>query len=61
MTNRAIDFMNENKDDQWMLHLSFIKPHWPYIAPSPYHNMYSPKQFYEVVRDEKEKNIQHEV
>ena len=61
MTNRAIDFMNENKDDQWMLHLSFIKPHWPYIAPSPYHNMYSPNQFYEVVRDEKEKNIQHEV
>ena len=61
MTNRAIDFMNENKDDQWMLHLSFIKPHWPYIAPSPYHNMYSPNQFYKVVRDEKEKNIQHEV
>ena len=61
MTNRAIDFMNENKDDQWMLHLSFIKPHWPYIAPSPYHNMYSPNQFYEVIRDEKEKNIKHEV
>ena len=61
MTNRAIDFMNENKDDQWMLHLSFIKPHWPYIAPSPYHNMYSPNQFYEVVREDKENQIQHEV
>ena len=21
----------------WCLHLSYIKPHWPYIAPAPYH------------------------
>ena len=61
MTNRAIDFMKENTNEQWMLHLSYIKPHWPYIAPAPYHNMYSPNQFYEVKRKEKEKNIEHEV
>jgi len=24
----------------WCLHLSYIKPHWPYIAPAPYHAMY---------------------
>ena len=36
MTNRAIDFMKENTNEQWMLHLSYIKPHWPYIAPAPY-------------------------
>ncbi|WP_372742271.1 sulfatase-like hydrolase/transferase [Neptunomonas sp.] len=40
-TNRAIDFIRETKDEPWCLHLSYIKPHWPYIAPAPYHNMYS--------------------
>ena len=24
----------------WCLHLSYIKPHWPYIAPAPYNDMY---------------------
>ncbi len=24
-----------------MLHLSYIKPHWPYVAPAPYHAMYT--------------------
>jgi len=40
-TNRAIDFINDCPDQPWCLHLSYIKPHWPYIAPAPYHNMYS--------------------
>jgi len=29
MTNRAIDFVKENNEKSWFLHLSFIKPHWP--------------------------------
>lgn len=41
MTNRAMEFIKECGDDQtWTLHLSYIKPHWPYIAPAPYHAMY---------------------
>ena len=24
-----------------MLHLSYVKPHWPYMAPAPYHARYS--------------------
>jgi len=40
MTDRAIDFMTEMGDDPWLLHLSYIKPHWPYMAPAPYHDMY---------------------
>jgi hypothetical protein len=27
-----------------MCHLSYIKPHWPYIVPAPYHDMYGPNQ-----------------
>ena len=45
MTNRAMEFIEESSDKPWFLHLSYIKPHWPYIAPSPYHNMFSQNQF----------------
>ena len=40
MTRRGIDFMREAGDEPWCLHLSYIKPHWPYIAPAPYNDMY---------------------
>lgn len=45
MTRRAMQFMREAKADgrPWCLHLSYIKPHWPYIVPAPYHDMYSPQ------------------
>ena len=55
MTNRAMDFI-ESSDKPWFLHLSFIKkPHWPYIAPAPYHNMFSQNQFNQVQRSDKQK------
>ncbi len=41
MTNRAIDFMRSAGESPWCLHLSYIKPHWPYVAPAPYHNTYA--------------------
>ena len=42
MTRRAMQFMAEAKAEgrPWCLHLSYIKPHWPYIVPAPYHAMY---------------------
>lgn len=39
-TDRAIDFIDEQGEQPWCLHLSYIKPHWPYIAPAPYHALY---------------------
>ncbi|MBL8382913.1 MAG: sulfatase-like hydrolase/transferase [Burkholderiales bacterium] len=39
-TDRAIEFIREQGDAPWCLHLSYIKPHWPYVAPSPYNAMY---------------------
>jgi len=61
MTNRAMEFIEESSNNPWFLHLSYIKPHWPYIAPAPYHNMYSQNQFYPVQRSDSEKNINHPV
>ncbi len=41
MTNRAIDYIKKAGDERWCIHLSYIKPHWPYVAPAPYHRLYS--------------------
>ena len=42
MTRRAIEFLSEDDGKSpWLLHLSYIKPHWPYVAPAPYNSMYS--------------------
>ena len=49
-TDTAIDFMARQGDDPWVLHLSYVKPHWPYIAPAPYHAMYTPEQCLPVSR-----------
>lgn len=40
MTDRAIEFIRAQGERQWVLHLSYIKPHWPLLAPAPYHDMY---------------------
>ena len=40
MTDRALAYMEAQGDKPWVLHLSYIKPHWPLMAPAPYHAMY---------------------
>ena len=59
MTRRAMDFITEAEADgrPWCLHLSYIKPHWPYIAPEPYASMYGPGDVLPAVRSEQEKQI----
>ena len=49
-TDRAIDFISEQGEQPWCLHLSYIKPHWPYIAPAPYHALYGREQVLPAVR-----------
>ena len=61
MTRRAIDFIEETGDQPWLCHLSYIKPHWPYIAPAPYHDMYGPNTFVQPVRDDAQKDDPHPV
>lgn len=61
MTRRAMDFIAEQGEKPWVLHLSFIKPHWPYVAPAPYHDMYGPQDILPVCRDEAERTDPHPV
>lgn len=61
MTNRAMDFVREAGDTPWCMHLSYIKPHWPYIAPNPYRDMYGPEQVIPANRSETERECHHPV
>ena len=42
MVDSTIDYIAEQKD-QWFVHLSLLRPHPPWIAPSPYNAMYPPE------------------
>lgn len=60
MTRRAMEFIAE-ATGPWCLHLSYIKPHWPYIVPAPYHDMYGHNDLVPVVRSEAEREAAHPV
>ncbi|MEY2687479.1 MAG: hypothetical protein RL375_1677, partial [Pseudomonadota bacterium] len=61
MTDQAITYMQRMGDQPWVLHLSYVKPHWPYMAPSPYHAMYTPEQCLPVQRHTDELRNAHPV
>lgn len=58
-TDRALDFMDEAGGNPWCLHLSYIKPHWPYIAPAPYHAAYGEEDVWPANRDQAEREDGH--
>lgn len=61
MTDQALRFLREQGSRPWVLHLSYVKPHWPYMAPSPYHAMYTAEQCLPVVRSAAELRDAHPV
>lgn len=62
VTDRAIDYLDGlQANDRWCLHLSYIKPHWPYLAPAPYHQLYGAEEVLPAVRSNKEKENAHPV
>jgi arylsulfatase A-like enzyme len=61
LTRRGIEFMESAGERPWLCHLSYIKPHWPYIVPPPYHDMYGPDDMVPVVRSNAERTTDHPV
>ena len=59
LTARAIDFLASAGEGPWLCHLSYIKPHWPYIVPAPYHAIYGPEHILPPVRAEAERHSDH--
>lgn len=61
MTDRALEFIDEYGNESWCMHLSYIKPHWPYMAPAPYNQMYDKADIQPAVRCETEREDPHPV
>ena len=61
-TDRAIEFLERTPDHRrWCLQLSYIKPHWPYLAPEPYHALYTRDHVVPAVRSDAEREDPHPV
>ncbi|MEZ5810356.1 MAG: sulfatase-like hydrolase/transferase [Rhizobiaceae bacterium] len=60
LTRRGIEFI-EQAAAPWLCHLSYIKPHWPYVVPAPYHDMYGRQHVLPPVRSQAEYDDAHPV
>ena len=60
LTTETLRFLDEAKGP-WCAHVSYIKPHWPYIVPAPYHNMYGANHVPAPLRDPAEQQDPHPV
>ncbi|MFZ9067915.1 MAG: sulfatase-like hydrolase/transferase [bacterium] len=60
-TNRALEFLKQHGHSPWCLHLSYIKPHWPYIAPSPYHQLFRDLELPSAIRSQNELKNPHPI
>ena len=60
-TRRAMDFISECGELPWCLHLSYIKPHWPYVAPAPYHGLFGADDVSAPIRGTAEQSRAHPV
>ncbi|SDJ17027.1 sulfatase-like hydrolase/transferase [Lutimaribacter saemankumensis] len=60
LTGRGIEFM-QTHEGPWCCHLSYIKPHWPYIVPEPYASMFGPEHVQPVIRSNAERESDHPV
>lgn len=63
LTSETIKFMQDrrNSDKPWLCHVSYIKPHWPYIVPEPYHAMYDERHVIPSNKSDAEKQNPHPV
>ncbi|MEM6940060.1 MAG: sulfatase-like hydrolase/transferase [Pseudomonadota bacterium] len=60
LTTQTLNFMAKAKGP-WCAHVSYIKPHWPYIVPAPYHDLYGPNHVPQPKRSEVERDDPHPV
>lgn len=60
-TTQTIDFIRAKGEAPWALHLSYVKPHWPYMAPAPYHALYDEEHIVPAVKSEAERETAHPV
>ncbi len=59
LTTRGIEYIEAQGDAPWLCHLSYIKPHWPYLVPAPYNDMYSAADLPAINRSNAELQTDH--
>lgn len=50
LVDEAIEYLSVRKDDPWFVHMSFLAPHPPYVAPEPYNAQYDAEKMPPPVR-----------
>ncbi|MEH6579676.1 MAG: sulfatase-like hydrolase/transferase [Amphritea sp.] len=61
MTNRAIETIDALGDKPWCLHLSYIKPHWPFVVSAPYNDLYRDAEMPAAVKSKHELDDPHPI
>jgi len=44
LTDEILKWLSVHEDKNWFTHLSYLRPHPPWIAPEPYNAMYDPSE-----------------
>ncbi|MDX5401753.1 MAG: sulfatase-like hydrolase/transferase, partial [Rhodobacterales bacterium] len=60
LTTEAMRFIAQ-AEGPWCAHVSYIKPHWPYIVPAPYHAMFGRNHVPAPMRHPAERDDPHPV
>ncbi|MGI9390561.1 MAG: sulfatase-like hydrolase/transferase, partial [Boseongicola sp.] len=60
LTRRGMEFIAQ-AETPWCCHLSYIKPHWPYIVPPPYNSMFGAGHVLPAVRSDVEYQSAHPI
>jgi arylsulfatase A-like enzyme len=42
LTGEAIKYISVRQERPWFVHISYLAPHPPFVAPEPYHSLYDP-------------------
>jgi arylsulfatase A-like enzyme len=60
LTDRTLEFLAQAYEP-FCAHISYIKPHWPYIVPAPYHDLFGPADVPPATRSDSERDNPHPV
>tara|TARA_Y100001970_G_C14224605_1_gene854803 strand:+ start:168 stop:1757 length:1590 start_codon:yes stop_codon:yes gene_type:complete len=50
LTNELLKWLKVRSEENWFVHLSYLRPHPPWIAPEPYNSLYDPSLLKKPIR-----------
>ena len=61
LTDSLLEWFNTREEEDWFVHLSYLRPHPPYVAPEPYNTLYDPEKLSPALRAQslEEEGSQH--